>query len=514
MNIGYRDNPFNLMGIGREYFRSIKIVFEQIMYSSNTYNIYTIIQNFNNQNIFKIIQWNIWDFDAPVPVGVELKQKDFFQDPATPVMEGIIDLHHDLMFCLIGILIFVSWLLLITIWLYRWNRGYFTWYFYDFFEYFKTYQVRSMFKTHHTVLEFIWTIIPSLILMFIALPSFALLYAMDEVLLPDITVKAVGHQWYWSYEYTDYVNINLRHPETLRKLYRIKLKLFYSFDSYMVKEEDLDQINIDKINSLFDNNSSNKDLNIMLFPSSTRFYRLLEVDNRVVLPLRQRVRFLVTSEDVIHSWAVPSLGIKVDACPGRLNQTSIYIKREGIFYGQCSEICGVNHAFMPIVVICVGDYTVDPRVFLYHPFAWELLTFKKMRRHVEELVYYRYLKNLVNKYYLSSPKQRAALYSMPNKDFLQWVQRFVNTPYKERQFNSVAQIAQKDPLWKKIEYYGLRWNHFKNIDNMPIGSGMSFGTRYHEETFWKWILKHGISKNGKSEFVKITKFKLFKKINK
>nr|YP_003856736.1 cytochrome c oxidase subunit II [Stichopus horrens]ADL59816.1 cytochrome c oxidase subunit II [Stichopus horrens]USQ67450.1 cytochrome c oxidase subunit 2 [Stichopus horrens] len=151
-------------------------------------------------------------------------------------------------------------------------------------------------------LETIWTIVPALILIFIAFPSLQLLYLMDEVNNPFLTIKAIGHQWYWSYEYTDYHEIE--------------------FDSYMVPTSDLE----------------------------IGQPRLLEVDNRLVLPFQNPIRILVSSADVLHSWAVPSLGVKMDAVPGRLNQTSFLINRTGLFYGQCSEICGANHSFMPIVI--------------------------------------------------------------------------------------------------------------------------------------------------------------------
>lgn len=150
--------------------------------------------------------------------------------------------------------------------------------------------------------ETIWTILPAIILITIALPSLRILYIIDEINNPVLTVKTIGHQWYWSYEYTDY--------ETL------------SFDSYIIPTPDL------KPGEL----------------------RLLEVDNRVVLPIEITIRMLVTSEDVLHSWAVPSLGLKTDAVPGRLNQITLISTRPGLFYGQCSEICGSNHSFMPIVL--------------------------------------------------------------------------------------------------------------------------------------------------------------------
>lgn len=221
-----------------------------------------------------------------------------FQDPATPVMQGIIDLHHDICFFLLVILIFVIWMLART--LYHFQEGH---------------NPLPEKILHGTTIEIAWTIAPSLILVFIAIPSFALLYSMDEVVDPAVTVKAIGHQWYWSYEYSDY---NTSDEQTL------------AFDSYMIPEDDLE------IGQL----------------------RLLDVDNRVVIPVSTHVRCLITSADVLHSWAVPSLGVKCDAVPGRLNQVSMFVKRQGIFYGQCSELCGANHGFMPIVVEAVSlqDY--------------------------------------------------------------------------------------------------------------------------------------------------------------
>nr|QXQ00023.1 cytochrome c oxidase subunit 2 [Phyrella fragilis] len=164
-------------------------------------------------------------------------------------------------------------------------------------------------------LETIWTIIPAIILIFIALPSLQLLYLMDEVNSPFLTVKAIGHQWYWSYEYTDYYEIE--------------------FDSYMIPTSDLN-------------------------PGQPR---LLEVDNRLVLPFKNPIRILVSSADVLHSWAVPSLGVKMDGVPGRLNQTSFLINQAGLFYGQCSEICGANHSFMPIVIESVPFNTFENWIF-------------------------------------------------------------------------------------------------------------------------------------------------------
>lgn len=216
-----------------------------------------------------------------------------FQDSATPIMEGIINLHHDLMFFLCLILIFVAWMLLRTLWFFEYSRN----------------KIASN-LTHGILIEIFWTTTPALILLIIAIPSFSLLYAMDEVISPTITIKTLGHQWYWSYEYSDYIKENYE-P--------------INFDSYMIPEEDLQWGQL----------------------------RLLEVDNHMVIPTHTHIRVIVSAADVLHSWAIPSLGIKCDAVPGRLNQASLFVKREGLYYGQCSEICGINHGFMPIVVEAV-----------------------------------------------------------------------------------------------------------------------------------------------------------------
>nr|AAN61498.1 cytochrome oxidase subunit 2 [Culicoides sonorensis] len=151
-------------------------------------------------------------------------------------------------------------------------------------------------------IEIIWTILPGIILLFIAFPSLRLLYLLDEINKPSLTIKTIGHQWYWSYEYSDFKNIE--------------------FDSYMIPTNELEE----------------------------NGFRLLDVDNRIILPTNSQIRVIVTAMDVLHSWTVPSLGVKIDATPGRLNQTNIFTNRSGLYYGQCSEICGVNHSFMPIVI--------------------------------------------------------------------------------------------------------------------------------------------------------------------
>jgi len=213
------------------------------------------------------------------------------QDPATPIMEGMIFFHNYLMFFLIFIGVAVIWLLykIITNFEHTVNP------------------IPQKFN-HASLLEIVWTILPAVILAFIAIPSFALLYSLDDVIDPELTLKIVGHQWYWSYEYSDFDS--LEGGKTI------------AFDSYMKATEDL----------------------------TPATFRLLETDFRVILPTNTHIRLLITAADVLHNWAVPSFGIKVDACPGRLSQASIFIKREGEYYGQCSEICGVNHGFMPIAI--------------------------------------------------------------------------------------------------------------------------------------------------------------------
>lgn len=230
-----------------------------------------------------------------------------FQIPATPIMEGIVDLHNDIMFFLTFIIVFVLYLLVVCMIEFSQN------------------QVNEYYGhagddlSHNTTIEVIWTAVPTAILLFIALPSFVLLYSMDEQFDPALTLKVIGRQWYWSYEYSDSAKLPVVAPYENEFL-----NSNIVFDSYL--DQDFEE---------------------------TSTFRLLKTDNDVYLPIRAYLRVLVTSTDVIHSWAVPSLGVKVDACPGRLNQISVYIERAGQFFGQCSELCGLNHAFMPISVVGV-----------------------------------------------------------------------------------------------------------------------------------------------------------------
>lgn len=153
-------------------------------------------------------------------------------------------------------------------------------------------------------LELFWTITPTFILIFIGIPSIRLLYILDEVFNPLITIKILGHQWYWSYEYSDFQNVE--------------------FDSFILKSTNRSPYN--------------------------NLIRLIDVDNRIIIPMNCQTRALVSAADVIHAWTIPALGVKVDAIPGRLNQLNFSISRPGLFYGQCSEICGANHRFIPIVI--------------------------------------------------------------------------------------------------------------------------------------------------------------------
>nr|AQP29973.1 cytochrome c oxidase subunit 2 [Ateuchotermes sp. C TB-2017] len=206
------------------------------------------------------------------------------QDSASPIMEQLIYFHdHALMIML---------MIITTV-------------FYTMISIIQNKQT-SRFILEGQMIETIWTIAPAIILVFIAMPSLRLLYLMDEIHNPVLTLKTVGHQWYWSYEYSDFTKLE--------------------FDSYMMQQEDL----------------------------QTNMFRLLDTDNRVVLPMNSPIRMIVTAADVLHSWTVPSLGVKTDATPGRLNQVSFSINRPGILYGQCSEICGANHSFMPITIESVS----------------------------------------------------------------------------------------------------------------------------------------------------------------
>jgi cytochrome c oxidase subunit 2 len=222
-----------------------------------------------------------------------------FQDPATTTMEGIFLFNLHLLFVIISIVIVVGWLLFSVL--------------LNFTEFDNSIVVTFV---HSNIVEIIWTVIPALILITLASPSFALLYSLDEISNPELTLKILGHQWYWSYEISDF-NSCFESNQSLK------------YSSYMLTNELLQEKN------------------------SIGFFRLLETNKRVVLPTNTHLRLLISAVDVLHSWTIPSFGVKVDACPGRLNQANLFIKRFGVFFGQCSEICGVNHGFMPIVLLAL-----------------------------------------------------------------------------------------------------------------------------------------------------------------
>ncbi len=216
-----------------------------------------------------------------------------FQPAASPIMEQLTSMHNLLMVIVTIIAILVTVLLAIVLFRFREGRN----------------PVPSR-TSHNTFLEVVWTLMPVLTLIVIGIPSLKLMFFADTSKDAEITIKAIGHQWYWSYEYPDQ-----------------KIK----FDSYMIEEKDLkpDQI------------------------------RLLSVDNPVVVPSGAVVKVLVTAEDVLHSFAVPAFGIKKDAVPGRINETWFQVSKEGTYYGQCSELCGVKHGFMPIAVKVVSRQEYD-----------------------------------------------------------------------------------------------------------------------------------------------------------
>jgi len=249
-----------------------------------------------------------------------------FQDPATPIMEGIEHFHNDLMFFIVIIAVFVTWLLFRCISLFKKNNVSDV---HSLDGRLNSVEFYSKGVYHHTLLEVIWTSVPALILAIIAVPSFALLYSMEEFVEPSLSVKVTGHQWYWCYEYSSCKEPGLAEFIDGKK-----------YESYMVNSSDLVEGQL----------------------------RLLEVDQRLLLPIKTHVQIYVTAADVLHCWTVPSLGVKLDACPGRLNQVSTYIKRDGVFYGQCSEICGINHGFMPIVV-----EAVSMKEFVYRKYVDALL---------------------------------------------------------------------------------------------------------------------------------------------
>ena len=219
----------------------------------------------------------------PVPWQVD------FQEAATPVMAQVQDFNTTISVVIIVINWFVIALLVYVMWRFSAKRN-----------------PTPSKTTHNTLIEVVWTVAPMLILIIVAVPSLRLLYFQDRAVDAEMTIKAVGHQWYWTYEYPDHGG--------------------FEFDALMIADDEIGPGQV----------------------------RLLETDNRIVVPVDTSVRLLVTATDVIHAWTVPSFGVKVDAVPGRLSETWFRIEREGVYYGQCSELCGVYHGFMPIAVEAVS----------------------------------------------------------------------------------------------------------------------------------------------------------------
>ena len=228
--------------------------------------------------------WHIFSAHAN---GIPTPWQMNFQKAASPMMEGINHMHNFLLVIITSIAIIVCGLLTYVIFNFRASRN----------------PIPSK-TTHNTVLEIIWSFIPVIVVALITVPSIRLLYEMEKPHDPDMTVKVIGKQWYWTYEYPT------KDGKTI------------SFDSRMIEDKDI----------------------------KAGQHRLLDVDNRMVVPVGATVQLIITAGDVLHSFAVPSLGIKKDAVPGRINETWFKINQEGVYYGQCSELCGINHGYMPIAV--------------------------------------------------------------------------------------------------------------------------------------------------------------------
>ena len=222
----------------------------------------------------------------------------YLQEPAITSMEGILLFNKHLFLLTVIVLLVTCYLRIYYIFFSEYNNKF-----------------NSKF-VHSKELEIIWTTIPALILLVLSTPSFTLLYAMDEISEPEISLKILGHQWFWSYEISDFSSCQ-KQDQSLK------------YVCYMM---------------VLDSMPKNKQ----------GYFRLLETNKRVILPTNTHLRLLVSAADVLHSWTIPSFGLKVDACPGRLNQLNLFIKRVGVYFGQCSEICGVNHGFMPIVVVSLS----------------------------------------------------------------------------------------------------------------------------------------------------------------
>lgn len=246
-----------------------------------------------------LLELNFSFTDAPEPFQMR------YQDPATVYMESLIAFNKHLLFLITAIVVMIGWMVLSTI---------------ASFEEFFSSEVQDFY--HSTSIETAWTCIPTAVLLGLSIPSFNLLYASDEDSEPRITLKIIGNQWFWRYEISDWNNLF-----ACMKCQVTKIK----YTCYMLPDSEIQDW------------------------WSYGYINKLETNRRVYLPADVCIRLLVTSMDVLHSWTIPSFGVKIDACPGRLNQVLILIKRAGVFFGQCSEICGVNHGFMPIAILVMEE---------------------------------------------------------------------------------------------------------------------------------------------------------------
>lgn len=253
---------------------------------------------------------------AEARIGMAEEKEIGFQPAATEIMEDVIGLHSEMFYIITAIVLVVVAVLLWT--LLRYN---------------KKANPKPSQVSHNTLLEIAWTLIPVLILVYIGFHSVRLLYKQDVIPDADLVIKVTGHQWYWTYEYPDSGLI---------------------FDANMLPE---DYFRTDLSPELVKERAAalGEIRQVLSLPDDPKIYRLLDTDRRLVVPVDTTIKVIVTADDVIHSWTVPAFGFKIDAIPGRLNETWFRAREEGIFYGQCSELCGIRHAYMPIAVQVVSQ---------------------------------------------------------------------------------------------------------------------------------------------------------------
>ena len=237
-------------------------------------------------------------------------------EPSSSILHSIVEFNQHLLTIITIIVVLVGWALYNLI--------------INFLEY-QSLQNRKF--THSKELEIIWTSIPAFTLLILSIPSFTLLYAMDEAAAPDLSIKIIGHQWFWCYELDDLVKTKICEMWSLKKVLR--------YTSYLLVLDGVPEF------------------------KGEGFFRLLETTKRILLPVKTFLRLLITSADVLHSWSVPSFGIKMDACPGRLNQINLFIEKTGMYFGACYEICGVQHGFMPICVVATFKETIINKLSLF-----------------------------------------------------------------------------------------------------------------------------------------------------